>query len=289
MADSDESSPVRRGARFPFILEPEELERRLGEPDLLVVDLSRPEIHVQYHVPGAVHLDYSQLVARQGMAGGMLPDDEHLAAVFSALGLTRDTHVAAYDDEGGGKAGRLLWTLDVVGHEGLSLLNGGLHAWLNEGHPTSRDLVRPAPSHYPVAVDRSKVVDAEYLLARQQDAHLVILDVRSANEYLGLSRSALRNGHIPGAVNLEWTSAMDPGRNLRLKPSAELEQMLHARGVDRDKEVIVHCQTHHRSAYTYAVLKALGYPEVKAYPGSWSDWGNRTDTPVETGAAVQVA
>jgi thiosulfate/3-mercaptopyruvate sulfurtransferase len=270
--------------RLPLVVEPDDLEHSLGMAEVLVVDLSRPEVYARLHVPGAVHLDYASLVDQRGYARGLLPDDQRLTDVLSSIGLTPQTHVVAYDDEGGGKAGRLLWTLDLVGHRAFSLLNGGLHAWANEGHPVSSDPVQPKPARYPVAADRSQVADAEYLMGRLGNADVVILDTRSANEYLGLTRSALRDGHIPSAVNLDWTFAMDPAHNLRLRAAADLEQALHGQGVTPEKEVIVHCQTHHRSAHTYIVLKALGYPRIKAYAGSWSDWGNRPDTPIETAA-----
>ncbi len=275
--------------RFPLILEPDELERHLGEEGLLVVDLCKPEIYAQYHVPGAVHLDYGRLVALRGMARGLLPDDDQLEEVLSSIGLTPATHVVAYDDEGGGKAGRLLWTLDAVGHSRFSLLNGGLQAWYNEGHPGSREVAQLRRSHYQVPAEKRAIADADYILARLGNPRTAILDARSPNEYQGLTQMALRNGHIPGAANLDWTFAMDPEHNLRLRPEAELRRNLAAQGITPDKEVIVHCQTHHRSAYTYVVLKALGYPDVKGYAGSWSDWGNRNDTPVETGPGTKAA
>ena len=148
MATEYDHSGMEQDARLPLILDPEELETHLGERDLLVVDLSRPETYSQLHVPGAVHLSYTELVTKQGPARGMLPSDEHLSKLFSGLGLTPDTHVVAYDDEGGGKAGRLLWTLDMVGHRRFSLLNGGLHAWANEGHPLSREPAQREPTQY---------------------------------------------------------------------------------------------------------------------------------------------
>jgi len=270
--------------RLPLILEPDELERHLGEAGLLIVDLCKPEVYPQYHIPGAVPLEYGKLVAQQGLARGLLPDDDQLEELFSAIGLTPETHVVAYDDEGGGKAGRLLWTLDAIGHQHLSLLNGGLQAWYNEGHPGSNEPTHPSRSDYRISKEKRGIADAAHILARLNNPHTIIFDARSPNEYQGLTNTALRNGHIPGAVNLDWTFAMDPDHNLRLKPEAALREALESRGVTPDKEVIVHCQTHHRSAFTYVVLKALGYSDVKGYAGSWSDWGNRDDTPVETGA-----
>ena len=268
---------------LPLVVEPDELEKHLLNEKLLIVDLCKPEVYAQAHIPGAVHLDYSQIIAKNGMTGGLLPDAAQLSVVFSGIGLTPEKHVVAYDDEGGGKACRLLWTLDVLGHKGFSLLNGGLASWYNEGHPTDNHLVQITPSNYTAAEPGQGMANAEYILAHLQDTNTRIFDARSEKEHLGLTNLAARNGHVPGAINLEWTFAMDPNRNLRLKPHEELLGILESAGITPDKEIIVHCQTHHRSAHTYIMLKSLGFQNVKGYPGSWSDWGNRTDTPVETG------
>lgn len=265
---------------LPLLVEPDVLAPRLGADDLLVVDLGKPQVYAQHHLPGAVSLNYADLIAERGPARGMLPDAMHLSRLFSALGLTARTHVVAYDNEGGGRAARLLWTLDVIGHARFSWLNGGLQAWLDGGHPISQEAAHPKASDYRADEPKQGIADAEYILARLQDPGVRVLDVRGANEYFGVTRSAQRNGHIPGAVNLEWTFARDD--KLRLKPPAELKQILQSRDITPDKEIIVHCQTHHRSAHTYMVLKTLGYRNVKGYAGSWSEWGNRSDTPVET-------
>lgn len=264
-----------------LIVEPEALEERLGEAGLRVVDLCKPEVYARAHAPGAVHLDYSRIVAANKPALGLLPDDAALAAALASLGITPDTHVVAYDDEGGGRACRLLWTLEVAGHRHYSLLNGGLHAWANEGHPVDDRPAHPAPSSYRVQRHTGPIADKDYILQHLGDPAVRLLDARSPDEYHGVKRFAAKGGHIPGAINLEWTTAMDPQRNLRLRPEAELRKVLENLGVMPDREVITYCQTHHRSAYSYIMLKSLGYPRVKGYPGSWSEWGNSPDTPVE--------
>jgi thiosulfate/3-mercaptopyruvate sulfurtransferase len=266
---------------LPLLLEPDDLAARLGAPDLLVVDLSKATTYAQYHVPGAVHLEYAQIIHGRPPTPGLLPDDAQLSRAFASIGLTPATHVVAYDDEGGGKAARLLWTLDVIGHAHASLLNGGLHAWANEGHTHNHAPVAVSPGNYTVTRTNQGFADKEYVLSRLGMPDVALLDARSAAEYSGVKTFAARAGHIPGAINIEWLEAMDQQRNLRLKPAKELHALFTARGVTPDKEVITYCQTHHRSAFSYLVLKSLGYPNIKGYAGSWSEWGNDPGTPVE--------
>ena len=266
---------------LPLITEPAELEHHLGHKDLLIVDLCIPEVYEDLHIPGAVHLDRALLNATHEDAEGLLPSSEQLSKVLSAIGLTPQSHVVAYDDEGGGWASRLLWTLDVIGHTHYSLLNGGICSWLTEGHPTSEEGEEPVVSSCTVSCGAGGRVDKDYILQRLDDPTVVLLDARSAAEFRGEDKRAKRVGHIPGAVNLNWTTAIDQPRKMRLKEKDVLRKMLTDLGVTPDKEVIVYCQTHHRSSHTYIMLKALGYPNVKAYPGSWSEWGNLPDTPIE--------
>ncbi len=268
--------------RLPLLIEAEHLEDLLGEEGLLIVDLSREQTYAELHVPGAIHLDYAALVQMQKPVMGLNPDEAPLSETLSAIGLTPESYVIAYDDEGGGKAARLLWTLELIGHPHYALLNGGLHTWANDGHPLERTPNAPSPSDYQAhyIADHPALADADYILAHLDDPRTALLDVRSELEYQGIKRFAERGGHIPGAVNIEWTQFMDQGRNLRLMPDAECRALLEAHGIDRDKEVITYCQTHHRSAYSWFVLHYLGYA-VRGYPGSWSDWGNREGVPVE--------
>lgn len=267
---------------LPLVLEPEQLEQNLGRDDLLIVDLCRPQVYNQDHIPGAVHLEYARLVLGQTPAPGLLPTKAELEVTFSGLGLTPQHHVVAYDDEGGGHACRLLWTLDVIGHKQMSLLNGGLHAWVNEGHPQSAGSVEKlAGSDYSVSIGEHAAADRDYIMQHLDDPQVILLDARTPNEYAGIDVRARQGGHIPGAVNLNWLETLDQSGNLRLKPDDELRDMLDARQVTPDNEVITYCQTHHRSSHSYIMLKHLGYPRIKGYAGSWSEWGNHPDTPTE--------
>ncbi len=267
---------------LPLLIEPEALRPRLGEENLLVVDLCKDTTYQQLHIPGAVHLPYAQIVTSSHPAHGLLPDPDQLEQLFSSYGIGSQTQVVAYDDEGGGNASRLLWTLEAMGHQSYALLNGGLHAWANEGHPFNRDEVSTRPAVFHASPNPLAVAETEHILQRLGSDDLALWDARSSNEYRGISRFSQFPGHIPGAVNLDWLELMDRQRNLRLKPQAELRELLAGLGVTPDKEVITYCQTHHRSSLAWFVLKYLGYPQARGYPGSWSDWGNRDDTPKAT-------
>ncbi len=267
---------------LPLIVEPERLAESLDAENLLVVDLCKAETSASAQVPGAVRLDYASVVASRNPVAGLLPEASQLGSALSALGLTSDHHVVAYDDEGGGKAGRLLWTLDMLGHGAASFLNGGIHAWANEGHPLANTPASAIPSDYQAAFSGDAAADKDYILARIGSSDVVFLDTRTPEEYRGTNVRAQRGGHIPGAVNFDWVNAIDQERNLRLKPAEELRPLLEAAGVTPDREVIAYCQTHHRSSHTYVVLKSLEYPRIKGYPGAWSEWGNLPDTPIET-------
>jgi len=266
---------------LPLITEAEELETKIDEENLIIVDLSRAPIYARNHIPDAVHLEYSQIVSSKPPVMGLLPAAEALSEVLSSVGITPASHVVAYDDEGGGKACRLLWTLDVAGHKNFSLLNGGLQAWINEDHDVSSGDESPSPSEYRVTYTDNGIVTKEQILAKLDDPNVALLDVRSPGEFAGTDKRAARGGHIPGAVNLEWIHAIDQQYNLRLKAPNELQLLYIPIDVMPDKEVIVYCHSHHRSAHSYIVLKSLGYQNLKGYPGSWSDWGNDPETPVE--------
>ncbi|MEN8167874.1 MAG: sulfurtransferase [Pseudomonadota bacterium] len=269
---------------LPLLLEPDQLEPLLGSEGLLVVDVCKDTTYAQLHIPGAVHLAYAQITASRGMTHGLLPEPAQLEAVLSAQGIDLDTHVVAYDDEGGGNACRLLWTLEAMGHQRFSLLNGGLHAWANERHPLSQEPAQPKAAEFTARPDLSTLADAEFIQQRLDTDELALWDARGSNEYMGLSRFSQFPGHIPGAANLDWLEVMDRERNLRLKPADELREMLAGLGITPDKEVVTYCQTHHRSSLAYFVLKYLGFERIRGYPGSWSDWGNRSGTPKAQGS-----
>jgi len=268
---------------LPTLVQSEDLETLLGNEALLIIDLQAPEHYAAGHLPGAVNASYGDLVAGQRPAMGLLPPLERLSRTLSALGFDSSKQVVTYDNEGGGRAGRVLWTLHVLGHQNCSLLDGGIVAWANEGHALQTQPIRPAPTRFQADLDGPEALATkDYVLSMLDDEQVVMLDARTAGEFAGTDLRAARGGHIPGAVNLDWMASIDVDRNFRMLPEEKLRNQLEPIGVTPSKEIVVYCQTHHRSSHSYAMLKHLGYPRVRGYAGAWSEWGNDPALPVET-------
>jgi thiosulfate/3-mercaptopyruvate sulfurtransferase len=265
---------------LPLILEPAALEPLLGNQDLLIIDLCQPQNWRKVHLPGAVHCDAHELVRGTPPAPGKLPSQQQLDALFSRIGYTPDKHIVVYDDEGGGWAGRFIWLLDVIGHTRYSYLNGGLYAWYKEQRPLTAEIVLPQPTRVAVSIDPEPTASLNDVLNALGDASIAIWDARSPEEYAGLRTGSARSGHIPGAINLDWVECMDRDNLLKLQPLDLLRRRLDDIGITPDKHIITHCQSHHRSGLTYLVAKVLGH-SVQAYDGSWAEWGNLLETPID--------
>ena len=264
-----------------LVIEPSDLLPRLESRDLILVDLTSAARYAEGHIPGARFVDPKRTQLGQAPAPGLLPSKEKLEELFGELGHRKDAVYVVYDDEGGGWAGRFIWLLDVIGHQRYHFLNGGLQAWLADGLPVTQEVPAAAAAQtLQLIIHDAPTASRDYLQSRLGASDLAIWDARSPAEFSGEKVLAARGGHIPGAINFEWTAGMDAQRGLRIR--SDMAQVLQSLGITPDKEIITHCQTHRRSGFTYVVAKALGYPRVKAYAGSWSEWGNLTDTPIES-------
>jgi len=271
---------------LPRVISARQLAELDGGPKpVLLIDLSSQPVYSRQHIPGAIWFDFKALVYSRPPVVGLMPDIAKLAKSLGVNGLTPEHRVVAYDDENGLKASRLLWTLDAIGHPGSTLLDGGLQAWLEtnlQRRNIRRDsAVKDRTPEYPAVYHADVYADRAYIETHLNDANVRLLDARSGAEYRGTEQRAARGGHIPGAVNIEWNRCLDPDNGLYLRPPDQLINMFSGQGITPDKEIICYCQSHRRSAFMYVMLKNLGYPRVRGYPGSWSEWGNLYDAPVE--------
>ena len=264
-----------------LMLQTSQLDGLLKQDHVLVVFVGSEDAYRKAHIPGSHLIRPAELVCGVAPAVGKLPDADDLALLFSRIGLNDNSIVIAYDDEGGGWAGRLIWTLDIISHPHYHYLDGGLVAWLEEQRATESGLKENNPtSSYVVNINNDLIVTADNIIESLNDDNFIIWDARSSHEYQGKKILAARGGHIPGASNIDWLELMDRSNALRLKPLETITEMLDKKHLTANKNIVTHCQTHHRSGLTYLVGKILGL-NIKAYDGSWSEWGNLEKTPIE--------
>ena len=244
---------------------------------LLVSVLSQEDFNAG-HISRSQLVLPSELTLNEKPAPGLLPSTEQLQALLERIGVNSHTTIIAYDNAGGSVAGRFIWTLALFGFNNTALLNGGLQAWKAAELPLHSNAEKTAPSTLNLTLNSDYLASkADVLASLQTDT--VIWDARSDEEYAGTKILAERGGHIPGATSFNWVKLHD--KNTVLKPLQDIQQALNAAGIDGSKGIITHCQTHRRSGLTWFVgHKLLGWP-IKAYAGSWSEWGNDSALPIE--------
>ena len=271
---------------FGLLIDAEQLVPHLGNDKLRIVDLSRASVYDQLHIPHALHLKPKFLVRQDEQATGLLPDVDGLQELIRYLNISPEHHVVVYDDEGGAWAGRLIWNLHCLGFENTSLLNGGIHAWLAAGLPTTSEVEQFEPVSALVQVGQAKIqqyrIEYAELLEKVQSSQVQLWDCRTEDEYTGLRLAARRGGHIPNALHFEWSTALNRENHLRLHPLERTQQRLEQLGFNLNEPVVVYCQSHHRSGLAYILGRLLGW-NIQAYDGAWSEWGNRLDSPIITG------
>jgi len=199
--------------------------------------------------------------------------------LFSLRGVTPDRPVVVYEQDSGMRAARAFWFLEYLGHPNVSVLDGGFKAWKRASLPVTTDVVPPVPSTWHGTPDASRLATWQQVRDRLGRPETAIVDTRSDEEYFGEAVRAKRGGAVPGAVHLEWTNNLDADG--RYKPARDLRAMYAAQGITPDREVVTYCQGGYRAAHSYLALRLLGFPNVRNYTGSWKEWGDREDLPIE--------
>jgi thiosulfate/3-mercaptopyruvate sulfurtransferase len=252
---------------------------REGTKRPLLLDLRPPEAYVAGHIPGAVHLDLwgvSLIDTDPAPLKAFMWMVEH---VLAAHGVDASTPVVVYDDQSGIRAARAFWFLEYFGHPSVQLLDGGFTAWLSSGLPVTRDAAPPPKSEWTGTRQERTIATWKEVKNALGRGDVVILDTRTDGEYTGAAVRARRGGAVPGAVHIEWTRNLTPAGDF--KPASELKKMYEDAGVTPDREVITYCQGGYRAAHSYVALRLLGYPRVRMYVGSWKEWGDKEELPIE--------
>jgi thiosulfate/3-mercaptopyruvate sulfurtransferase len=265
------------------------LAAHLDSPNLQVVDCrfsfdhDAAEDYLRGHIPGAVHARLQEdLASPEGPVRFALPKPDRFSASMSRLGIGDQTVVVAYDDEGGHFASRLWLCLTFYGHTAFHILNGGLTKWVLEGRPLVTDVPQPRPSTFtPKPAEPELRSTAAQVQTEIAAADTTLLDVRRASEYRGDELRARRGGHIPSAVHALWQENVNWDGDRTFKSPEVIAQRYQRLGVTEDRRIITYCQGGVRAAHSAFSLLLAGYPNVSVYDGSWDDWGNRDDLPVE--------
>lgn len=276
----EEQGPLTDYPNRHLLLSAEELNSILDEPALFLVD-ARAE-HNDSLITGATHFAaVRELTDTDNPIPNFLIGPEQFQEKMRELGLNRDHRVVIYDEGNHLAAARLFYALDYYGFSNASLLNGGLSAWIEAGLPVTSEVNSHAPGSFQFEIQEGLMCDFEYISAAAHDPDKIIFDARSTEEFTGERVVGERGGHVPNAVNLEWSSVLESEGVTRFLPPEEIRLMFADLGITPDKEVIPHCHTNVRGSHAYFTLRLMGYDSVRPYEGSWSEYGDRLDAVIQ--------
>jgi thiosulfate/3-mercaptopyruvate sulfurtransferase len=275
-------------ARTEALVSTDWVAEHLRDPNVRLVEVDvDTAAYDTGHIEGAVGWHWQNDLQRRPMRD--IPSREEWEALLSRSGIGDDTRVVLFGDNNNWFAAFAYWLFKLYGHRDVSLMNGGRKKWLDEGRPLTQTATRVAPASY-----RAQEADSRLRAFRDQvataldTADTALVDVRSPKEYSGEllapenlpQEGAQRGGHIPSAQNIPWATAV--AEDGTFKPASELRSIYGDKGVSPDKATIAYCRIGERSAHTWFVLtELLGYPEVRNYDGSWTEWGSLIGAPIE--------
>ena len=260
-------------------------------PPIRIVEVSvETSLYATEHLPGAVSFSWTTQLQDQVRRDIITQSDfEHL---LSRAGITPETHVVLYGDNNNWFAAYGFWIFKYYGHENISLMDGGLKKWKLENRPLTAEVPSYPPTDYRVTkINAEYRADRDYIKTRLDKPGFAMVDVRSPAEYMGeiiappgMSETAQRAGHIPGAVNVPWSQAV--AEDGAYKSREELAMLYGNKGIaSNGGEIVTYCRIGERSSHSWVVLKyILGCENVRNYDGSWTEWGNLIGNPIQKGA-----
>jgi thiosulfate/3-mercaptopyruvate sulfurtransferase len=264
----------------PEIIDSEWLKEHLDDPGLRIVDTRSSYDYGKGHVSNAVNIELFDIVRSWGGLPAMCILQDKFERLMSSKGIDKDTKVVAYDNFGGLFSARLLWTLEHFGHKNIMVFDGSIKTWRDAGNPFVTIVPKVSATEYRAEHNEDNLATKEWILDHLQDQNVRYLDVRRGGEYSGKVAFGKRGGHIPGAVHIHWLEGIDP-KTARFKPIDELRNMYERNGLTPDKEIVAYCWMGLRASHGYMMLRLLGYPKVRTYDSSWSEWGDAEGCAVE--------
>ena len=278
-----------KGYTHPEVLvDADWVEAHVQDPKVRLIEVDvDTSAYEQGHIPGAVGFNWQKELQDQIVRSPL--DKAHLESLLSSAGVSKDTTIVLYGDNNNWFATWALWIFKYYGHPDVRLLDGGRVKWLAD----KREVTTQAPSYqqtnYQAETPHKEIrVLRDEVLGAVGQSNVALIDVRSPDEYSGKllapanlpQEGAQRGGHIPGAANVPWATAVNPDGTY--KAAEELRAIYEGKGVTSDKEVITYCRIGERSSHTWFALNyLLGYPDVRNYDGSWTEWGSLIGAPIE--------
>ena len=260
-----------------FLVDARWLTDHREDPDLILVDTRAAADYWTGHLHGARHFDPFPFHHSDTAEAPLRDFRGQLEWIFSALGVSGDATVVFYENDSGMRATRAAWALDYMGHRRWRILDGGLQCAGIEKLVTTT--VPHAQSNFKGEAREELIAGRGYIVERLGQSHVQIFDVRSDEEYFGERVRAKHAGAIPGSIHRDWTNHL--AADGRFKPPAQLRKEFESLGLDPQNEIIPYCQGGYRSANAYVALRLAGYTRVRNYLGSWGEWGNRDELPLE--------
>lgn len=269
-------------ARPDLLVSTEWLAAHADDPGIRIVDMRRARADYDAgHIRNAVFLS-SDDIRKRNAPPTFLPTQAEFEALMGRLGISNRTRVIAYDERGGIYAARLWWILNHFGHRNVALLDGGWIKWMAEGRAATRDVPTVSQATFRASPNPRWVATADDVKAAIGKQDVKLVDARTQEEIEGKDlRGIRRGGYIATSVPVYWEDLLDP-QTKAFKPAAALEAIFKEKGLSPSDEVITYCQVGMRASVDLFALHLMGYDKLRNYYGSWEEWGNRDDTPIET-------